>query len=51
MKKLGPAILMEAVILIGGACVAALVIGNIPALRDWIKKQWGGTPNPANPWD
>lgn len=50
-KKIVPAMLLEAVILIGGAVIAAGVIGNIPVLRDWIKKQWGGAPNPAAPWE
>lgn len=32
----------EAVIVIAGALVAALVIGYLPGVRDWIKAQWGG---------
>lgn len=43
----------EAVIVIAGAIVAALVIGYMPGLRDWIKAQWAGSPNAApeeTPW-
>lgn len=40
----------EALIVIGGAILAAVVVGQIPALRDWIKRQWDNTPNPLNPW-
>jgi hypothetical protein len=36
----------EALIVIGGALLAALIVGNIPAVRDWIKAQWGDTPKP-----
>jgi hypothetical protein len=35
----------EALIVILGALVAAAVIGQLPALRDWMKAQWGGAPN------
>lgn len=34
----------EAVIVLGGAIIAALVIGQLPGLRDWIKSQWADTP-------
>lgn len=34
----------EALIVVGGAIIAAAVIGAIPALRDWIKDQWDGAP-------
>lgn len=34
----------EALIVIGGAIIAAAVIGNLPPLRAWIKKQWDGAP-------
>lgn len=36
----------EALIVIGGAVLAALVISQVPALRDWIKLQWQDTPKP-----
>lgn len=34
----------EALIVIGGALLAALVIGQLPPVRDWIKRQWDGAP-------
>jgi hypothetical protein len=41
----GPAeISREALIVIGGALLAALVIGQLPGVRDWIKAQWGESP-------
>ena len=42
----------EAVIVIAGALVAALVIGYMPGLRDWIKAQWGSTTDNGSdtPW-
>ena len=39
-----PAVIREAVIVLGGAILAALVIGQIPSLRDWIKTQWADAP-------
>lgn len=36
----------EALIVIGGALLAAFIVGRIPAVRDWIKAQWGDTPKP-----
>lgn len=36
----------EALIVLGGAIIAAAIVGNIPALRDWIKAQWQDTPRP-----
>lgn len=41
----------ETLIVLAGACLAALIVGNTPALRDWIKRQWGGAPSLTNPWD
>lgn len=46
-----PEVAREALIVVGGAILAALVIGQFPPLRDWIKRQWGGAPAPTNPWD
>lgn len=37
-------ILQEGIIVLGGAILAAFVIGQSPTVRDWIKKQWDGTP-------
>lgn len=34
----------EALIVLGGALLAALIVGNVPAVRDWIKQQWDGAP-------
>ena len=46
----GPvALAREALIVMGGAIIAAAVIGQVPALRDWIMRQWAGTPNPLGP--
>ncbi|QXZ11479.1 hypothetical protein KUF54_07195 [Comamonas sp. Y33R10-2] len=46
----GPVVLArEALIVMGGAIIAAAVIGQVPALRDWIKRQWAGVPNPLGP--
>ena len=30
----------EALIAIGGALLAALIVGQFPAVRAWIRKQW-----------
>lgn len=35
----------EGLIVVGGALLAAVVIGSVPGLRQWIKNQWGDTPN------
>jgi hypothetical protein len=34
-------IVKEGLIVMGGAIMAAVIIGQVPALRDWIKAQWG----------
>lgn len=34
----------EALIVIVGALLAALVIGQLPGVRSWIKAQWDDTP-------
>lgn len=39
-----PEIGREALIVVGGAILAALIIGQVPALRDWIKAQWADSP-------
>lgn len=33
-------VLREAVVVIGGAVLAAWVIGQFPGLKAWIKEQW-----------
>lgn len=30
----------EALIVLGGAIIAAAIVGQLPALRDWLKRQW-----------
>lgn len=41
----GPAdVAREALIVLAGAVIAAAVVGQLPALRDWIKTQWDGAP-------
>lgn len=39
-----PELAREALIVIGGAIIAAAIIGQLPPLKDWIKKQWADTP-------
>lgn len=34
----------EALIVVGGAIVAALIIGQLPGVKKWIQDQWGDTP-------
>lgn len=41
MNQLAKDIGKEAMILIGGAIVAAAIIGRFPALKTWIQAQWG----------
>lgn len=36
-------ILREALVLIGGAIIAAAVLSQLPALRDWINRNTRGT--------
>lgn len=38
----------EALIVIGGAILAAYIISNVPALQSWIKAQWNETPHPLS---
>lgn len=35
-----PEVSREALIVIGGAILAALVMSQFPAVRAWIKEQW-----------
>lgn len=41
-----PEIARETLIVIAGAVVAAAVVGMLPSLRAWMKKQWDGS-NPT----
>ena len=34
----------EAIVVIVGALIAAFVIGRLPGVRAWIKRQWDGAP-------
>ncbi len=37
----------EAVIVVAGALLAALIIGQLPGVREWIKRQWDGAQPPG----
>lgn len=39
-----PEIARETLIVLGGALVAALIVGQLPSVREWMKKQWLDTP-------
>lgn len=39
-----PEITREALIVLAGALIAAVVVGNVPGLREWVKAQWLDTP-------
>lgn len=39
-----PAVAREALTVLAGALLAAAIIGQLPAVRDWIKRQWGSAP-------
>ncbi len=41
----GPEVARETLIVLAGALVAAAIIGALPGVRAWMKKQWDG----ANP--
>lgn len=41
-------IVKEAIVVLGGAVLAAFIIGQVPQLRTWMKQQWGGS-NPSVP--
>lgn len=34
----------ETLIVIGGAILAAAIVGAMPTVREWIKRQWDGAP-------
>lgn len=49
MKKLFPSLPelgRETLIVLGGAIIAAFIVGQSPALKAWIREQWGDTPRP-----
>ncbi len=35
-------VIKEALVVLGGAVLAAYIIGQVPQLRTWMKAQWGG---------
>lgn len=39
-----PEVAREALIVLGGALLAALVVSQFPSLKTWIKEQWLDTP-------
>lgn len=41
-----PEVARETLIVIAGAVVAAALVGMMPRLREWMKKQWDGS-NPT----
>jgi hypothetical protein len=41
-----PEVARETLIVLAGAVVAAAVVGMLPSLRTWMKKQWDGS-NPT----
>lgn len=43
-----PEIGREAVIVLAGALLAALVIGQLPGVREWIARQWAGAKPPGD---
>lgn len=43
----GSEVMREAVIVVAGAFLAAVVIGLMPdSWKQWMKDQWGGVPKP-----
>lgn len=42
----GAEVAREVLIVLGGAIVAAAIVGALPGLRAWIKAQWDDTPKP-----
>lgn len=39
-----PQISQEALKLIAGALLAALIVGQLPGVKAWVKKQWQADP-------
>lgn len=40
-----PEVARETLIVLGGALVAAAIVGAFPSVRQWIKDQWSGAQN------
>lgn len=36
----------ETLVVLAGALLAALIVGQVPGLRDWMRAQWLDTPRP-----
>lgn len=34
------AIVREAVVIMAGAMLAALIVGRMPSVKDWMRRQW-----------
>lgn len=32
----------ETIVILGGAIIAAAIIGSSPRLREWLRRQWDG---------
>lgn len=43
-----PEVGRETIIVLSGALIAALIIGQLPSVRNWIRAQWGGAPTPSD---
>ena len=43
-----PEVGRETIIVLAGALAAAFIIGQLPPVREWIRKQWGGAPTPSD---
>lgn len=41
-----PEVGREALVVLAGALLAALIVGQLPPVRDWMRKQWDGMPRP-----
>lgn len=39
-------VVREVIVVLAGAVIAALIIGQLPELRTWMRQQWDGS-NPA----
>lgn len=37
----GESLLYQALLVVGGAVIAAAVVGQLPWLRAWMRAQWG----------
>ncbi len=42
-----PEIGRETLILLGGALLAALIVGQLPGVKAWMRDQWAGAPMPT----